>query len=224
MIKIARSIDRNGLYFSNILANNTCRFKTFQEYSSFILISIGIFIKSIFITNFVNYMVDNISNDSDGYEKVMKTFKSIENAMEDFRQISRNSFLVQFLSVEELYNTAIAAIDMLRRWRFSQDQMRFWRKLNKGMREVPPSYSNVGGLIPIKVKDNPEVYLSIEEKTFLLDVQTRLIRGRDALMENDLLTLLQLQLGSYQPVKSKSHRVQDPNLRHKNAGRRVRTR
>ena len=116
----------------------------------------------------------------------MKSFFSVKTILSDLREISPEA--IAMLSLEDLYNLLLESIDLVRFSRISQEQTRRFSRLNRGMMEITPSFSNVGGLIPITVKTNPVTPLSEIEKENLDFLISTIVSMKRELVEDRPLT------------------------------------
>jgi len=98
-------------------------------------------------------------------DKLIKSLFAISQLLSEVRAMG--PLPLATLSLEDVYNLLIEIIDLVKFTRRQQDEVRQNSKLNRGMMEINPSFSNVGGLIPITVKVNPIVPFTEHERTVL---------------------------------------------------------
>jgi hypothetical protein len=125
-------------------------------------------------------------SDQSTNNKVMKTLFGVSNDLFALRNQLDNAGL-EPVSVLELYNLFIEIVDLVKHIRQTADYQFIEGKKNPQMVEVPGSYQNVGGLLP--VRDYREIMVFSEnEKIMLEKIQIKLINFKKQFIKSPPLS------------------------------------
>jgi hypothetical protein len=138
---------------------------------------------SIILTNLVIKLEKDVLPIDPIEGKLMKSFFSLKQNLDELSMLS--PVILSNTSVQELYQVLIQFIEFVRFARVSTtvERVEAWKV--PGMRAVPASYSNIGGLVKVNY---PKVIIPIQPREqqlldeiseMLVLMQNALIRGHD---------------------------------------------